>query len=72
MIEKCEEGDSRWCNAALPNSGLITGTSQVVKDLQPNMKYKFRLRAKNAIGVSEPTEVDHYVTTLNQFCKSLG
>ena len=37
------------------NPSLVPGLSYVVKDLQEDMEYQFRVRAENAAGISEPS-----------------
>lgn len=53
-MEKCEEGSDFW----EPVPGTPTTESHVVKGLEPGKKYKFRVRAKNKIGVGEPIETN--------------
>ena len=63
MIEKCE-GDSDIWN---PINDVISGTSHVVKGLRKGKKYKFRVRAENQYGVSDPTETDHSIVAKNPY-----
>ena len=62
MIEKQEEGSNTW--EKVP--GLITDTSHTVKGLKEGKTYKFRVKAENLYGVSEPLEGNR-VTAKNPF-----
>ena len=63
MVEKCEEGSSIW--ERVP--GVVNGTSHPVKDLEKGKKYKFRVKAENAFGVSDPCETDKATLAKNPF-----
>lgn len=66
VVEKCEEGvGQHW--EKVP--GHVTGTSHVVRDLNPGKKYKFRVKAENIYGVSEPVETDKSVLAKNPYGK---
>ena len=62
VIEKQEEGSNTW--EKVP--GLITDTSHTVKGLKEGKTYKFRVKAENLYGVSEPLEGNR-VTAKNPF-----
>ena len=62
MIEKQEEGSNTW--EKVP--GLITDTNHTVKGLKEGKTYKFRVKAENLYGVSEPLEGNR-VTAKNPF-----
>ena len=70
-MEQCEEGESKWYNAASGGSLALVSdiTTHVIKDLQPNRNYKFRVRAKNCTGFGDPTETDKYYLMPNPFRK---
>ncbi|CAF1142161.1 unnamed protein product [Rotaria sordida] len=52
IIEKCPENSDKW--EKVP--GIFTEPKGTVKDLETNKKYKFRVKAENAYGISEPLE----------------
>ncbi|CAF1402962.1 unnamed protein product, partial [Adineta steineri] len=52
IIEKCPENSDRWEKV----SGVFTKPQGTVKDLETNKKYKFRVKAENIYGISEPLE----------------
>ncbi|XP_021346443.1 twitchin-like isoform X8 [Mizuhopecten yessoensis] len=52
IVEKCEEGSTTW--EKVP--GIVKGTSHPIKGLKEGKKYKFRVKAENMYGVSEPLE----------------
>lgn len=52
ILEKCPENSDRW--EKVP--GSFTQPKGTVKDLEMNKKYKFRVKAENIYGVSEPLE----------------
>ena len=54
VIEKCPEGSDRW--EKVP--GVFNQPKGTVKDLETNKKYKFRVKAENIYGVSEPLETN--------------
>ncbi len=43
-----------------------------VEDLDENVKYKFRIRAQNKVGLSEPVELSEYFTARDPWGKCLG
>ncbi len=58
IIEKCPENSDRWEKV----SGVFTQPKGTVKDLETNKKYKFRVKAENIYGVSEPLETTSNIT----------
>lgn len=54
IVEKCEEGTNVW--EKVP--GHVSGTAHNVKGLKEGKKYKFRVKAENVYGVSEPLVSD--------------
>ena len=58
IIEKCLENTDRW--EKVP--GSFSQPKGTVKDLETNKKYKFRVRAENIYGVSEPLETTSSIT----------
>ena len=63
IVEKQEEGNSYW--EKVP--GVVNGTSHKVRDLEEGKKYKFRVKAQNAYGISEPCETDRATLAKNPF-----
>jgi len=49
--------------------GNITKPSQVVKGLEKGKKYKFRVKALNKCGLSEPCELGRAILAKNPFGK---
>ena len=52
ILEKMLKDGDRY-ERIIPS--LVHGLSYVVKELQEDMEYQFRVRAENAAGVSEPS-----------------
>ncbi|XP_066264222.1 titin-like [Branchiostoma lanceolatum] len=52
IVEIWKASERRW-----RSESIVFGTNYTVKKLQPMSGYMFRVRAKNAYGVSEPGEV---------------
>jgi hypothetical protein len=63
-VEKCEEGGPEFWEKV---PGLVTGTSHVVRELTEGKKYKFRVKAENIYGVSEPIELNKTVLAKNPY-----
>ncbi|KAK2158172.1 hypothetical protein LSH36_175g03003 [Paralvinella palmiformis] len=63
IVEKCEEGNTFW--EKVP--GLVNGTQHVVKDLEEGKRYKFRVKAENPFGVSEPCITDKSTLAKNPY-----
>jgi hypothetical protein len=51
-IEKCLENSDRWEKV----SGSFLEPKGTIKGLEMNKKYKFRVKAENIYGTSEPLE----------------
>lgn len=66
VVEKLDEATGRWVPA-----GETSGpqTNLAVTGLTPNHKYKFRVRAVNKQGKSEPLASDKYIEAKNPFGK---
>jgi hypothetical protein len=58
IIEKCPENSDRW--EKVP--GVFNQPKGTVKDLETNKKYKFRVKAENIYGVSDPLETTASIT----------
>ena len=58
IIEKCPENSDRW--EKVP--GIFNQPKGTVKDLETNKKYKFRVKAENIYGVSDPLETTASIT----------
>ena len=58
-----EYNDYSW--KTLP--GVVIDTLHIVKGLQNGNKYKFRVRAKNIYGVSDPVETAAYIRAADPF-----
>jgi len=65
VIERAEDGDDLW--HTLPD--VISGTSHSVKGLKKGKKYKFRVRAENIYGLSDPAETDKAILAKNPYGK---
>ena len=63
VIERTEEGGSDW--QALPD--VVRGTSHAVKGLKKDKKYRFRVRAENIHGISNPIESDKAILAKNPY-----
>ena len=57
-IEKCAENSDRW--EKVP--GTFSQPKATIKDLETNKKYKFRVKAENIYGASEPLETTSGIT----------
>lgn len=60
IIEKREEGSNRWVKAAETHGPDCKGTAE---DLDEGVKYEFRVRAINAAGPGEPSDVSKPILT---------
>ena len=58
IVEKCPENSDRW--ERVP--GVFNQPKGTVKDLETNKKYKFRVKAENIYGVSDPLETTAAIT----------
>ena len=68
VVEKCElGGDAGEFWERLPQTVAGQQQSVTVKDLTPGAKYKFRVRAENSLGQSEPQETDKPITAKNPY-----
>lgn len=61
-VEKCVFGSDVWTPA-----GYSSGLSLSAKNLEEGKQYKFRVRAENMFGISEPLESAKPVTAKNSF-----
>ena len=52
QVEKCEVGVERW----LPVTTFCPTTTYTVRNLDEGKQYRFRVRAENMYGVSDPLE----------------
>lgn len=66
IIEKCPENSDRW--EKVP--GVFNQPKGTVKDLETNKKYKFRVKAENIYGVSEPLETTASITVKPPYGKT--
>ncbi|XP_037526802.2 twitchin [Rhipicephalus sanguineus] len=64
LLEKCEIGSDFW----QPVPGYCPNTRYTVRNLEEGKQYKFRVRAENIYGISEPLE-GKPVTAKNPFGK---
>ena len=64
VVEKMDMDTGRWVNAGEvgPNDDSFTATG-----LTPKKKYKFRVKAVNKEGESEPLETDEAFTARNPY-----
>ncbi|XP_078701764.1 myosin light chain kinase, smooth muscle-like isoform X3 [Branchiostoma floridae x Branchiostoma belcheri] len=58
IVEIWKASERRW-----RSESIVFGTNYTVKKLQPMSGYMFRVRAKNAYGISEPGEVTDPIVT---------
>ncbi|XP_023931299.1 twitchin isoform X3 [Lingula anatina] len=63
IVEQMEEGTGLW--EKVP--GIVQGTSMPVKGLTEGKSYKFRVKAENPYGVSEPLETTKSIVAKNPF-----
>lgn len=54
IIERCDEAVGRWVQCAVTDKAPPSGENFIVDGLTPGHKYKFRVRAQNKYGKSEP------------------
>jgi len=64
-VEKCEDGTDVWDKVP----GMVTKPSHVVKGLEAGKKYKFRVKAVNKLGPSDPCELGRAILAKNPFGK---
>jgi hypothetical protein len=65
IVEKMDEKTGQW----EPCSRFVRGTSYDVMGLDEGHPYKFRVRAENEHGVSEPLETQGSIVAQHQFGK---
>jgi hypothetical protein len=58
IIEKCAENSDRW--EKVP--GIFTQPKGTIKNLETNKKFKFRVKAENIYGTSDPLETKSAIT----------
>ncbi|KPU74929.1 uncharacterized protein Dana_GF19006, isoform G [Drosophila ananassae] len=63
-LEKLDEVTGRWIPAGETDSPI---TNIRIKGLTPGHKYKFRVRAKNRQGVSDPLTTPHVIEAKNPY-----
>lgn len=68
IIEKCPENSDRW--EKVP--GVFDQPKGTVKDLETNKKYKFRVKAENIYGISEPLETTAAITVKPPYGKEMS
>lgn len=61
VIEMKNSADAEWKEI----SGLSHSLSHTVKNLQPNTKYRFRVKAENAYGQSEPSYESNEISVIS-------
>ncbi|KAK6047922.1 fibronectin type III domain protein [Cooperia oncophora] len=61
-IERLDEATGRWVPC-----GRAEGTKATVTNLQPGHQYKFRVRAVNKEGESDPLATDHSILAKNPY-----
>ena len=67
VIERKDEDDDIW--QTLPD--VVSNTTHTVKGLKKGHKYKFRVRAENIYGVSDPAETDKAIVAKNPYGRQL-
>ncbi|XP_045464090.1 uncharacterized protein LOC123673563 [Harmonia axyridis] len=64
LVEHRRVGTSHWLKSS---SVQITTNELVVNGLEPGWRYQFRVRAENAVGLSDPSEISEpYSATLQR------
>ncbi|GAU87381.1 hypothetical protein RvY_00244-2 [Ramazzottius varieornatus] len=63
IVEKCDAGSDKWVKV----SSFVRSPEYDVRNLEENKKYKFRVRAENIYGISEPLETDKEITAKHPF-----
>nr|AZI15635.1 UNC-22 [Auanema rhodensis] len=63
IVEKCNPRDGRWEKV----SSFIRNTTYTVPGLHHNQQYKFRVRAENQFGISDPLDSLDSITAKYQF-----
>lgn len=66
IVEKLDEATGRWVPAG---ETLGPATTLEVTGLQPKHKYKFRVRAVNKQGKSDPLTADQSIEAKNPYGK---
>ena len=64
-MEKYDPSKGTWEKV----SSAVTGTKLAVKNLQEGHEYKFRVKAENVHGLSEPLETEKSIVAKNPFSK---
>ena len=65
VVEKFDPTKGTWEKV----SSSVTGTKLAVKNLQEGHEYKFRVKAENLHGLSEPLETEKPIVAKNPFSK---
>ncbi|CAE1243307.1 Titin,Twitchin [Acanthosepion pharaonis] len=65
VVEKFDPTKGTWEKV----SSSVTGTKLAVKNLQEGHEYKFRVKAENLHGLSEPLETDKSIVAKNPYSK---
>ncbi len=58
IVEMCKTSDQKWNRVVRTSS-----TSYVLRNLDPDIEYLFRVSAENAHGISEPSDVSDVTLT---------
>ena len=62
-MEKCNASTGIW----EPVTGIVKDNQVLIKGLQPNQLYNFRVKAVNSIGQSAPAEIKNPVLAKNPY-----
>ena len=65
VVEKCQDGFNFW--EKVP--GIVKDNTINVKELEKGKKYKFRVRAANMYGESDPAETSKSILAKNPYGK---
>ena len=63
IVERADAGTDKWVKV----TSFVRSPEYDVRGLEEGKKYKFRVRAENIHGISEPLETDKDITAKHPF-----